>query len=226
MVYAMSDLHGCYDQYMRMLEQIHFSKEDTLYILGDIVDRGPGGILLLQEMMGKKNIIPIRGNHDFMAYSLLSRLSLRAEFYTETLKESYHLWFADGGGTTYRGFTALGKDERKKVLGFLGMFLIYDELEVNGRKFFLSHTVPEKEKMLDFDSCQMDDFMVGEPDYDEQYFDDCYVVTGHTPTALIDSNFVGKIYQKNHHIAIDCGAVFGENLGCICLDTLEEFYVK
>lgn len=226
MVYAMSDLHGCYDQYMRMLEQIHFSKEDTLYILGDIVDRGPGGILLLQEMMGKKNIIPIRGNHDFMAYSLLSRLSLRAEFYTETLKESYQLWFADGGGTTYRGFTALEKDERKKVLSFLGMFLIYEEVEVNGRKFFLSHTVPEKEKMLDFDSCQMDDFMVGEPDYDEQYFDDCYVVTGHTPTVLIDPNFVGKIYQKNHHIAIDCGAVFGENLGCICLDTLEEFYVK
>lgn len=44
MIYCMSDLHGCYRQYMAMLEKIGFSDEDTLYILGDTVDRGPSGI--------------------------------------------------------------------------------------------------------------------------------------------------------------------------------------
>ena len=44
MTYAMSDLHGCYDKYKKMLEKIHFGEDDTLYILGDVVDRGDGGI--------------------------------------------------------------------------------------------------------------------------------------------------------------------------------------
>ena len=56
-------------------------------------------------------------------------------------------------------------------------------------------------------------------------FWDKYVVTGHTPTGLIDEAYNGKIYIKNKHIALDCGAVFGNALGCICLDTFEEFYV-
>ena len=34
MIYAMSDLHGCYDKYINMLEKINFSNNDTLYILG------------------------------------------------------------------------------------------------------------------------------------------------------------------------------------------------
>ena len=48
MIYAMSDLHGCYEKYIKMLDKINFSDSDTLYILGDVVDRGDGGIKLLQ----------------------------------------------------------------------------------------------------------------------------------------------------------------------------------
>ena len=68
MHYAISDLHGCFDKYKRMLELIRFHPGDTLYILGDIVDRGEGGIRILQDMMWHKNIIPFWGNHDHMAY--------------------------------------------------------------------------------------------------------------------------------------------------------------
>ena len=38
--YVMSDIHGMADLFKRMLEQIGFSDEDTLYILGDMIDRG------------------------------------------------------------------------------------------------------------------------------------------------------------------------------------------
>ena len=44
------------------------------------------------------------------------------------------------------------------------------------------------------------------------------------PFNLIDEAYRGKIYRGNNHIAIDVGAVFGEVLGCICLETEEEFY--
>ncbi len=36
----MSDLHGNYKAYKDMLEKIEFSNADTLFILGDILDRG------------------------------------------------------------------------------------------------------------------------------------------------------------------------------------------
>ena len=92
--------------------------------------------------------------------------------------------------------------------------------------YIQSHTVPEKERMLHFDRLNWQELIVGEPEYEKEYFTDRYLVTGHTPTDLIDESCSGRIYQKNSHIAIDCGAVFGNPLGCICLNTLEEFYAQ
>ena len=40
MHYVMSDLHGRWDLYTAMLEQIEFSPEDRLYILVDVVAEG------------------------------------------------------------------------------------------------------------------------------------------------------------------------------------------
>ena len=42
MNYVISDIHGCYEQYIKLLDKIHFSERDTLYLLGDLVDRGSG----------------------------------------------------------------------------------------------------------------------------------------------------------------------------------------
>ncbi len=34
MRYLISDVHGCYEEYRELLEKIHFSDEDELYVLG------------------------------------------------------------------------------------------------------------------------------------------------------------------------------------------------
>ena len=39
--YVMSDIHSMAELLERMLRKIAFSPEDTLYILGDMIDRGP-----------------------------------------------------------------------------------------------------------------------------------------------------------------------------------------
>ena len=49
--YVVSDVHGEDDRWKAMLEKIHFSAQDTLYILGDVVDRGPHGVEILQEII-------------------------------------------------------------------------------------------------------------------------------------------------------------------------------
>ena len=65
--YVISDIHGEYDMFMELLRLIDFSYADTLYILGDVVDRGPHPIAVLQKLMKMPNVIPIVGNHEVMA---------------------------------------------------------------------------------------------------------------------------------------------------------------
>ncbi len=51
--------------------------------------------------------------------------------------------------------------------------------------------------------------------------------TGHLPTKAIEGNSrPNKIYINNNHIAIDCVSGYDGCVGCICLDTFEEFYSK
>lgn len=227
MIYAVSDLHGCYDKYRNMLEKIHFTETDTLYVLGDVVDRGNGGVRILQDMVERRNVIPIKGNHDFLAYRFLKTVSQDQKLsQSKEQTETYRLWLSDGGEPTYRAFMELSPNEQKYILAYLNTFLLCEEVEASGNRFFLSHTVPEKERMQHFDTLLWQELIVGEPEYEKQYFPDKYIVTGHTPTGLIDKACDGRIFRKNHHIAIDCGAVFGFSLGCICLDTFEEYYTE
>ena len=137
----------------------------------------------------------------------------------------YSLWFSEGGRPTYTAWRKLDAQTRSSVLTYISYMEYIAEITAGGRKYFLAHTVPEyKEGVSLLDRCA-DDFIFGEPDYEIEYLPDTYIVTGHTPTGLIDCHYKKRIWQKNHHIAIDCGAAFGYPLGCICLDTLEEFYV-
>ena len=66
MQYVLSDLHGRYDLYLRMLERIGFDGGDVLYFLGDAADRGPDGIPVIQDLMGRRNVLPLLGNHEDM----------------------------------------------------------------------------------------------------------------------------------------------------------------
>lgn len=227
MIYVMSDLHGCFEKYRKMLLMIDFKENDTLYILGDIVDRGADGIKILLDLVTRKNVIALRGNHDYKAELMLSRLMRPEESIArKQFNKQFGFWISDGGLPTYESFLKLEQQEKIFVLNYLKKMPFYKVLVVDGKKYFLSHTVPEKEYMLESpEQCQGKALILGEPDYEETYFEDITLVTGHTPTILIDKHFLGKIWMGNNHIAIDCGAVFGNNLGCICLDTREEFYV-
>ena len=226
MIYAGSDLHGCFDKYNRLLDRLCLSDNDTLYILGDIVDRGDGGIDILKDIIGRKNIIALKGNHEYMAATMLKAFVLGNDGYrSKNLIEGFGLWLKDGGQPTLDNFRRLSARDKILIFHFLKSLPVYKKIEVGDRKFFLAHTVPEKDKMLDFENCDEHDFTIGEPEYEKQYYADTFIVTGHTPTSFIDEAYTGKIWQENNHIAIDCGAVFGNRLGCICLDTMEEIYV-
>ena len=227
MVYAVSDLHGCYDKYTKLLEPLNMTFYDSLYILGDIVDRGSDGMKILLDLIKRKNVFSCRGNHDHYAQILLRSFAIPNDgYFADGLEETFRLWLSDGGSPTYEEFLKLDGSKQQRVLSYLKSLPLFEKLTVGGQKFFLAHTVPEKSKMLNIDNCPISDFIMGEPEYEKMYFEDTLIVTGHTPSGFIDPEYTGQIWKGNNHIAIDCGAVFGNPLGCICLDTMEEIYVE
>lgn len=232
MIYVMSDLHGNYDKYMAMLEKIDLKHSDTLFILGDVVDRGDAGIKILSDMMRRANVIPLLGNHELMAYSVLKKMNVEItedNFDTQLSAKDMRIWLewmSNGGETTQKEFTVANYSKRERILEYIEEFSLYETLSVDNRDFVLVHAglkdfSPDKP----LEDYLIDDMLWDRCDYDRVYFKDKYLVTGHTPTFMIDESYRGKIYVKNNHIAIDCGVVYGEKLGCICLDSMEQYYV-
>lgn len=70
--YVPADVHGEAEHFHAMLEKIRFSADDTLYTLGDVIDRGPDGIKLIQEIMEPSNIVMLLGNHEHMMIEYFS----------------------------------------------------------------------------------------------------------------------------------------------------------
>ena len=226
--YVMSDLHGRCDLFLQMLEKLRFGDGDALYYLGDAADRGPDGIPVIRALMARPNVQPLLGNHEDMF-----RRAIRWKFgppprpdRTEGRRNFLNWTRNNGGDVTWAAYCALEEPERREIAEWLESLPLYYELRAGGRDFLLTHAgvgnfAPEK----DLQSCSLDDFIWGRTDYSRVYYEDRLLITGHTPTVLIDPRFRGKIWRGNNHIAIDCGAVFFGALGCLCLDTLEEYYI-
>ncbi len=66
MIWAIGDIQGCYDPLMRLLETIDFDPErDTLWLAGDLVNRGPKSREVLEYLYGiRKSLRVVLGNHD------------------------------------------------------------------------------------------------------------------------------------------------------------------
>ena len=231
--YVMSDLHGNYSAYLAMLKKIDLKDDDMLYILGDILDRGPNPIKIILDVMNRPNIEVIVGNHCVMAYEclkfLLSEITEKAiDNIDDVMVEKLLNWYQNGAVTTTDEFHKCDKKTQQEIVDFISELEAYKEIEVAGKDFVLVHAglgnfKPDKELW----EYELDELVWERPDYEKKYYDDKYVVTGHTPSMIIDKNpKPGYIYQANNHIAIDCGCSFpGGGLGCLRLDDMEEFYI-
>ena len=189
MLYAMSDLHGEYQKYLAMLEKIKFNQEDTLYLLGDLVDRGPEPVKILQDIMQRPNVYPLLGNHEVMAIYILKQLLVEVTEETISqvdtyLMENIFLWQRNGGGVTLEQFQALPLRERRQLLEFMEGFGWYETVDVGERAFLLVHAgLGNYRPGKKLEEYSLEELTMVRPDYQTQYFpdDSIYVLSGHTP---------------------------------------------
>ena len=63
--YAIGDIQGSYNEFRRLLDVINFNAKDKLWLVGDIVNRGPDSLLLLRFLRAMNDaVVAVLGNHD------------------------------------------------------------------------------------------------------------------------------------------------------------------
>ena len=133
MDFVTTDIHGDQKRFHKLLEKICLRSEDTLYILGDIIDRREYGISLLFEIMAMTNVRVILGNHDAMLLAFArngpnSRLG--------------KLWFSNHNEHTVQDFLALDKNKKHELTDYLESLPLSMNIESSGKKYHLVHGFP------------------------------------------------------------------------------------
>lgn len=236
MTYVMSDLHGCYDKFLQMLELIGFTEEDDLYLLGDFVDRGDAPIPLLLDCMERVNVYPLLGNHEAMFRGAVMDLPAEAtldnliDYLTYPQRELFGQWMQNGGEPTLLQYMALSPEQRRDILAYLAEFQLYETCEVRGVPFLLTHSgLDDFSPDRPLEDYPPDAFLNARPVPSAEFFDDRFLVFGHTPTLTYpELHGRAEVIFKKTYINIDCGAVFTESggkLACLCLDNMNVTYV-
>ena len=100
-IFAIGDVHGCARTLRNLVtEVIRLVPGDSLYLLGDLIDRGPDskGVLdfIFQLAASGFKVTSVRGNHEEMC--------LRASYN----RSAMDMWIANGGQATLESFQADG----------------------------------------------------------------------------------------------------------------------
>ncbi len=89
------DLHGRYDQLMRLLELANYDPaSDVLYSVGDLIDRGPKSVECVEFFENNERCYAIKGNHELMM--------MYGDWFTT--------WLGNGGRACLESLEANGRD--------------------------------------------------------------------------------------------------------------------
>ena len=232
MRYIIADIHGCYEEYMELIQKIKLSEKDYLYILGDALDRGPEPMKVILDILKRQKVTYIIGNHDYLFLYFVRKLGLDLSNVENLSAEDitdFQVYLEDGGRTTIEAFLKLSQDEKQKVCDFLENANVYDEVLVNDKKYVLVHAgICNFKEETSLDEYDVLDFICERTDYSRRYYQDnnTCVITGHTPTMSINADFSSQVFIGNGHIAIDCGCVYGGMLAAYCMETCDITYVE
>lgn len=191
--FVVGDIHGCSKAFLRLLSQVRLTPSDTLYLLGDYVDRGPDSKGVLDAILGLKNegydLRPILGNHEVMLLEALR-------------SKSTSFWLNNGGLFTLMSYGVLHPwDLPETHLAFLAALPRYELTP--------SHVLVHAGLDLSLDdpfSAQGEQAMLWSRQTTDLWkLGGRTLVTGHTPVGL------EEIRQSltTDHIRLDNGCVYG-----------------
>lgn len=125
-VFVSGDWHGCGKVAKQVLDWL--KPEDTLYFLGDAIDRAPDGLTIFDELIARPNTIFLKGNHEAMMAQAIPYIAKDLDendcFWD---LDGYYHWFANGGRETAKSFPDMSRARMFKYKK------IIDEMPVRAR---------------------------------------------------------------------------------------------
>ena len=231
MHYVLSDIHGNERRFRSILEQIDLKPGDTLFVLGDVIDRHPGGLRILRRLMAMPNAKLLLGNHEYM---MLRALGHPVDDNPDNGTALQH-WYRNGGDVTHRHWKFLRKTTRRQIIEYLHSLPVSGEIQIGSNTYRLVHGAPEElwAENTDPRYPTPTHFAVWRRlEAHDPMPADVTVIFGHTPTRHYRDNAPMEIWYGENRIGIDCGSGYpehGENshygrLACLRLEDGRVFY--
>ncbi|MEM1172541.1 MAG: metallophosphoesterase family protein [Cyanobacteria bacterium P01_H01_bin.35] len=187
------DIHGHYDGLMALLEAIAPGRDDMVYFLGDLIDRGPKSSQVVTFVKNSPYQC-ILGNHEHMMIQALSD--------TEVKHEAWQSWYYSGGVETVESYRDTG-------------IMPYDDLEwmrslplyLDLGDIWLVHAgINPKlpiQKQAHHECCWIRHEFHS---VDKPYFSDKLIIIGHTITFTFDEVEPGELVCGAGWLDIDTSA--------------------
>lgn len=252
--YAFSDVHGHRATLDRLLSRVSPCADDTIFMLGDMIDRGPDAAGVLSVVRTLDGCTALRGNHEQLMLAALDHPGDQLRHFD---------WTSNGGGMTEDSLNRLARDAFEWFVDWIRSLPLHATCEAGGRRFLMAHAgirpgvvpVPQTwddESSNAFLAAQQPDDLLwirrGFWDEPTGLLDGtglgAIVVAGHTPTHYVERLF-GMAPARGEDglcrmlfcgasdatggvpdkIAIDCAAAAGVGLGQVGMICLDTLEV-
>jgi serine/threonine protein phosphatase 1 len=205
--FVIPDIHGCARSLDALLRDVlHLRKSDTLFLLGDYIDRGPRSKEVVDRIIYLKKsgyaLHTLRGNHEEMILRACSN------------PDYNRVWMLNGGRTTLDSFGIDAPCDLPSLYkSFFAGLKYYIELD----DYILVHAGLNRD--ADDPFSDMDAMLWSRPDSSAKIsnIDGKPVISGHTPVtreAILESAGTGEIFLDN-------GCVYSSNPDFGSLTALE-----
>jgi serine/threonine protein phosphatase 1 len=217
MRYVIGDVHGCIDTLDQLIESLDLNKNDQLFFVGDLIDRGPGSRqvcdLVIKVSSKVMDVFVCKGNHEQLMID-----SIRSEFDRDR-------WLRNGGEETLSSFGISSYDEMpEKYKSFFQQMRLF--VETPG--FLIVHAGFNFENDDIFSDSNA---MIWTRDHraDMIKTGNRKIIHGHTPVPLEKTRT--SVDHQDDDIDIDTGCVYADRPGfgyliALRLEDLRLFYVK
>lgn len=226
--WVVGDVHGCYNEFMALLQNPEIKSDDTIILIGDIIDRGPGILKMIKWAM--ENVTPdgriqmICGNHENNVIEDYehNRKNFKKYYPDENFgKMDVSVLDCHYAFDVY--MFAEGYERTKDVRPFISWFkklplvkrVTVTSPEGEEQEYIIAHGWYGKRwKRLDILwERDIDDWGKFKPDYVPAKNE--ILIHGHTP-VLVENGYPesGCVHFREHSINIDCGCVYGVTENC------------
>ncbi|WP_298578978.1 metallophosphoesterase family protein [uncultured Olegusella sp.] len=130
--YVFSDVHGHARTLERLLDRISPAAEDHIFMLGDMIDRGPDPLAVLRICRGLADggATVLMGNHEDLMLAYYDDPGDLANFAN---------WAINGGGTTKEQLETLSKEELLDLLDWVRALPLSAYTRVSGQLYLFAH---------------------------------------------------------------------------------------